>query len=90
MSNDEKMTRMRIMSKLYDYCYINTKKNLSVLDNHIEPILCNKKAILDIGCGSKPFFQYLRKKSKKIIKSEKILNFLTSMPAGYTFVFKKL
>ena len=58
-----KMPRMRLNPKLYDYCYLTTKNNLSLLKKNIINTCdsSGESSVLDIGCGSKPFLSLFDK-----------------------------
>lgn len=54
--NRKKMVRYRVSPKIYDYCFITTRKHLKTLKEVIDSLSLRKELrILDLGCGEKPF-----------------------------------
>jgi len=50
-----RMARMRRRPRLYDYCYFTARTNLDALRFVIDGLGSEQRAVLDVGCGKKPF-----------------------------------
>ncbi|MEM1450004.1 MAG: class I SAM-dependent methyltransferase [Planctomycetota bacterium] len=50
-----RVARMRREPRVYDYCYFTARTNLDALRSVIDSLGDGLNAVLDVGCGKKPF-----------------------------------